>query len=66
MKAMSHASFEARHRPDLAAQLRDLAQRVARLCPSHRNPEEFHEAKSEIEHELRRLSQAAGGRGGRP
>lgn len=50
-----------RHRPDLSEQLRELARRVARLCPSHRNPEEFHEAKSEIEFELRRLSKAAGG-----
>jgi hypothetical protein len=66
MNPIPHASGAARRRPDLAAQLRDLAQRVARLCPSHRNPEEFHEAKSEIEDELRRLSQAASGRGGRP
>ena len=66
MTPAPHVPVATRRRPDLAAQLRDLAQRVARLCPSHKNPEEFHEAKSEIEYELRRLSQAAGGRGGRP
>lgn len=36
--------------------LEDLACRVRRLAPSHRNPAAFHEAKSEIEAELTRLS----------
>ena len=35
----------------------ELANRVRRLVPSHRDPEAFHEAKSEIEAELRRLAQ---------
>ncbi|PTV93506.1 hypothetical protein C8J27_11519 [Rhodobacter aestuarii] len=38
----------------------DLADRVRRLCPDHRNPERFHIEKSEIEHELRRLASVAG------
>lgn len=33
-----------------------LAERVRRLSPSHRDPERFHEDKSEIERELRRLA----------
>jgi hypothetical protein len=42
---------------DTAGQtLVELADRVRRLVPSHRDPEAFHEAKSEIEAELRRLS----------
>lgn len=36
--------------------LEELANRVRSLVPSHRHPEAFHEAKSEIEAELRRLS----------
>ena len=36
--------------------LEELANRVRRLVPSHRNPESFHEAKSEIEAELRQLA----------
>jgi hypothetical protein len=42
--------------PSLAARLKDLAARVGRLAPSHRDPEAFHVAKSEIEADLRRLS----------
>jgi hypothetical protein len=34
----------------------DLADRLRRLAPSPRNPDRFHEDKSEIEHELRRLA----------
>ncbi len=36
--------------------LSDLAARVARLSPSHRDPEAFHEEKSEIEHALRLIA----------
>lgn len=38
------------------AALDELANRVRRLVPSHRDPEAFHEAKSEIEADLRRLA----------
>jgi hypothetical protein len=38
------------------AALSDLALRVARLGPDHRNPEQFHMDKSEIVAELRRLA----------
>ncbi len=34
----------------------EIAERVRRLVPSHRDPERFHVEKSEIEHELRRLA----------
>jgi hypothetical protein len=37
--------------------LEDLAQRVSRLVPSHRDPERFHLDKSEIVEDIRRLSQ---------
>lgn len=39
-----------------ADQLTELARRVLRLRPSHRDPEEFHVEKSEIANELRRLA----------
>lgn len=39
-----------------ADQLARLAARVARLAPSHRDPERFHEEKSEIAADLRRLA----------
>lgn len=39
--------------------LEKLAGRVRRLVPSHRDPEAFHEAKSEIEAELRHLAEAS-------
>lgn len=38
----------------------ELADRLRRLRPDHRNPERFHMEKSEIEHELRRLAGLAG------
>lgn len=38
----------------------ELADRVRRLRPDHRDPERFHVEKSEIEHELRRLASLAG------
>lgn len=33
-----------------------LAEKVRHLSPSHRDPERFHEDKSEIERDLRRLA----------
>ncbi len=47
-------------RNDTWQRIGDLADRVRRLCPDHRNPERFHIEKSEIEHELRRLAAVAG------
>jgi hypothetical protein len=44
--------------------LRDLARRVRRLAPSHRDPERFHEDKSEIVYELLTLARAMEGRRG--
>lgn len=40
----------------LSTFLAGLADRVRYLSPSHRDPEAFHEAKSEIEADLRRLA----------
>ena len=37
-----------------------LAHAVSRLSPSHRDPHRFHEDKSEIAAELRRLARALG------
>lgn len=37
-------------------ELEQLAERVVRLSPSHRDPERFHEEKSEVAAELRRLA----------
>lgn len=34
----------------------ELAEKVRRLSPSHRDPERFHMDKSEIERDLRRLA----------
>lgn len=39
-----------------AATIHELARRVARLAPCHRDPERFHIEKSEIVHALRRLA----------
>ena len=36
--------------------LAELAHRLRRLSPDHRNPHRFHEEKSEIVHELARLA----------
>jgi hypothetical protein len=41
---------------DATGALLELAHRVDRLCPSHRDPERFHEDKSDIAHALRRLA----------
>jgi hypothetical protein len=40
----------------LAADLHEIADRLARLAPSHRDPFRFHEEKSELVAELRRLA----------
>ena len=42
--------------PDSSVTLSSLAARVARLTPSHRDPERFHVEKSEVVAELRRLA----------
>ena len=47
-------------RNDTWQKIGELADRLRRLCPNHRNPEYFHIEKSEIEHELRRLAAVAG------
>lgn len=44
-----------------AADLDRLAGAVARLSPSHRDPEAFHVSKSEVVAELRRLARTLGG-----
>ncbi|MFC3315242.1 hypothetical protein ACFOHY_23520 [Rhizobium rosettiformans] len=36
--------------------LANIAERLARLAPCHRNPEKFHEEKSELVAELRALA----------
>jgi hypothetical protein len=51
---------------DPAAALKDLARRVARLAPSHRDPERYHVEKSEIVAELRRLAAGLGPAGASP
>lgn len=38
--------------------LEDLAQRVVRLSPDRRDPEQFHMEKAELAHALRRLARA--------
>ncbi len=39
-----------------AAKLQDIADRLARLTPCHRDPHRFHELKSELVNELRELA----------
>ena len=41
-----------------AREVVDMALRVARLRPSHSDPERFHVEKSEIEYGLRRLARS--------
>lgn len=55
-------------RPAPAEALRDLARRVERLRPSHRDPFAFFEEKDEIAHALRQLAADVAGpcRGRRP
>ncbi|WP_189343744.1 MULTISPECIES: hypothetical protein [unclassified Mesorhizobium] len=40
----------------LADRLHEIADRLARLVPSHRDPHRFHEDKSELVDALRRLA----------
>jgi len=42
----------------LADALLGVSDRLRRLSPSHRDPHAFHEAKSELENQLRSLSKA--------
>ena len=42
----------------LARLLADIAERVARLSPSHRDPEAFHVEKHSIAREMHRLAEA--------
>jgi len=41
---------------DLAATVQELAKRVARNEPQHRDPERFHLEKSDIAHQLRAVA----------
>ena len=50
---------------DKKAELHKLAREVERLSPCHRDPEAYHEAKSEIAHRLRQLAFEAES-GGKP
>lgn len=45
---------------EIAADLHDVADRLSRLAPCHRDPERFHEEKSELVAELHRLAHVAG------
>lgn len=45
----------------LSTDLHALADRLARLAPSHRDPFRFHEEKSELVHELRKLADERAG-----
>jgi hypothetical protein len=49
-------SVQQTQRVRITDRLDDLACRVRRLAPSHRDPERYHVEKSEIEHELRQLA----------
>lgn len=49
--------------PTMPGALEALANRVRQLRPSHRDPEAFHEEKSEIEADLRRLARVLPGDG---
>jgi len=45
-----------RHSPNsIAERIDDISHRLERLVPCHRNPHKFHEEKSELIHELRKL-----------
>lgn len=48
--------------PDLAERVRALVRRLDRLAPSRRDPEQFHETKSELIAEIRDLAAALKGR----
>lgn len=47
---------ETNAQPRARDQLEDLAHRIRRLVPDHRDPHRFHEEKSEIAHELAQLA----------
>ncbi|SPF81932.1 hypothetical protein [Pseudoprimorskyibacter insulae] len=51
---MQRSEPETRCKP--SDQLADLARRIRRLCPDHRDPHRFHEEKSEIAYELSQLA----------
>lgn len=53
--AITHGGRGDSRRAPLADALHDLAGRVRRLSPSHRDPEAFHVEKDLIAHELRRI-----------
>jgi hypothetical protein len=53
-------------RNDTWQKIGELADRLRRLHPCHRDPEHFHAEKSEIEHELRELVRRAGPSGRYP
>jgi hypothetical protein len=59
----SLASLVSPAKPVTCADLDRLAEAVARLSPSHRDPERFHIDRSEIAGELRELARRV--RGGR-
>lgn len=42
--------------PTHSTKLIDIADRLARLSPCHRDPERYHEEKSELVNELRQLA----------
>lgn len=42
--------------PRLHVRISDLASRIRRLGPDHRDPHRFHEEKSEIAHEMNKLA----------
>ncbi|MDX8517966.1 hypothetical protein [Mesorhizobium dulcispinae] len=46
-------------KPTIAERLHDIADRLARLTPSHRDPHRYHEDKSELIDALRRLASEA-------
>jgi len=51
----------------IAYELRDLADRARRLPPpNHRNPDAFHEARSELAHDIERVADRIGGNGQKP
>ena len=51
-----HVSRNVSRSQSMSRTLDDLAYRLRRLSPSHRNPHHYHEEKSEIENELRKIS----------
>ena len=51
-----HVSRNVSRSLSVSRTLDELAYRLRRLAPSHRNPHHYHEEKSEIEHELRKLA----------